>query len=334
MDTFERFGPYRLHRLLGRGGMGSVYLAERVDGEVKQRVAIKLPVTAQAKWVINTSPARCDFSLNGDLRGDITLGSGGGEVDLDATFGICPFCDTESQTLFKWANLLSTTKNLFNQTIDTTLFELPTSLCSFPITVSIVSPANSASLSSGLPITLQGSAKPNDSTLAVANAKYTWTYTPGDSSTYSGATTGANPVVTFGTPNPGPTSTWKIGLSATVTVNDSQNHPVTSTASATPITVTVSSLSTGVYISQVVSAVTGAGIPDSNGVIVVNNGPTGLGTFGTGNITISGLVQGLSATNTTFTVATCADVDGNSYTATCSSLFDRRRPGTRRPFRA
>jgi serine/threonine protein kinase len=35
-------GPYRLLRVLGRGGMGLVYLAERADGEVQQQVAIKL----------------------------------------------------------------------------------------------------------------------------------------------------------------------------------------------------------------------------------------------------------------------------------------------------
>jgi len=35
-------GPYRLSRLLGRGGMGAVYLGERVDGEVTQFVAVKL----------------------------------------------------------------------------------------------------------------------------------------------------------------------------------------------------------------------------------------------------------------------------------------------------
>jgi serine/threonine-protein kinase len=35
-------GPYRLVRLLGEGGMGAVYLAERSDGEIQQKVAIKL----------------------------------------------------------------------------------------------------------------------------------------------------------------------------------------------------------------------------------------------------------------------------------------------------
>jgi len=37
-----RWGPYRVIRPLGRGGMGAVYLAERTDGEVEQHVAIKV----------------------------------------------------------------------------------------------------------------------------------------------------------------------------------------------------------------------------------------------------------------------------------------------------
>ena len=37
-----RLGPYELCRLLGSGGMGEVYLAQRVDTEFQQQVAIKL----------------------------------------------------------------------------------------------------------------------------------------------------------------------------------------------------------------------------------------------------------------------------------------------------
>ena len=38
----ERIGAYRVVSELGRGGMGVVYLAERADGQFRQRVAIKL----------------------------------------------------------------------------------------------------------------------------------------------------------------------------------------------------------------------------------------------------------------------------------------------------
>ncbi len=39
--TDAQVGPYRLLRLLGEGGMGEVWLGERCDGQVDQRVAIK-----------------------------------------------------------------------------------------------------------------------------------------------------------------------------------------------------------------------------------------------------------------------------------------------------
>ena len=38
----QRVGPYRIERVIGEGGMGTVYLAHRDDGEFTQRVALKV----------------------------------------------------------------------------------------------------------------------------------------------------------------------------------------------------------------------------------------------------------------------------------------------------
>ncbi|MEZ5458086.1 MAG: protein kinase [Steroidobacteraceae bacterium] len=43
LDRGAMFGPYRLERPLGAGGMGSVWLAQRADGLFDRHVALKLP---------------------------------------------------------------------------------------------------------------------------------------------------------------------------------------------------------------------------------------------------------------------------------------------------
>jgi len=44
----DRIGPWRLEKLLAEGGMGSVWQAERADGVMKRRAALKLP---RAEWI-------------------------------------------------------------------------------------------------------------------------------------------------------------------------------------------------------------------------------------------------------------------------------------------
>lgn len=61
----DRFGPYRVHQLLGRGGMGEVYEAEHVDHH--RRLAIKV-----LRGAIRGDEARVRLRLEGELAASAT----------------------------------------------------------------------------------------------------------------------------------------------------------------------------------------------------------------------------------------------------------------------
>jgi hypothetical protein len=290
------------------GGINIEVASGDVDAKVNL-ITVSTPLTAQAKWVINNDPEICAATLNGSLEGNVNVSSGGGQVDLDATFGHCPFCLTDSWTLFKWNALASESWTLFNDTIDTQLFGLPASMCQYTATTSIISPTSGQTLSASLPFVMTGSAKPNETSLPYTST-YIWTFAPGaNASTVtvnSGATT-ANPSVTFGPAKSGNTSTWTIHLTATTTARSAGGTTITETTSAAPVTITVNNLSAGVHIAGISGYYSGPATQDGSGVYQVGNAP--------GAITISGLVSGVSGTlNTTFTIAPC-----NDGTAACTS---------------
>jgi serine/threonine protein kinase len=53
-DPGDRIGPYRLVSLIGRGGMGAVYLAERADAQFEQVVALKVLLAGYGSEELHT----------------------------------------------------------------------------------------------------------------------------------------------------------------------------------------------------------------------------------------------------------------------------------------
>ncbi len=62
-ESLPQFGAWRAIRLLGRGGMGTVYLAERADGAFRMSAAVKVvPLALASRRYRRALPARAAVS--------------------------------------------------------------------------------------------------------------------------------------------------------------------------------------------------------------------------------------------------------------------------------
>jgi hypothetical protein len=287
------------------GGVNVGIASGGVDAKVSL-ISVSTPATAQAKWVLNTQADVCAMTLNGSAVANLQLSSAGGKVDLVATFGVCPFCYKSSWTLFKWAPLASTSLGLFNIDLGFPAFQLPFSLCTRPLTVTILSPAPGATLAGARAVGLSGAAS-SPNAFFVPCDKLSWSFTGPGGATLT-PTTGCNPTVTFPQPGSG-TATWTINLSASNTYTN-QFGTITESGTATPVSVTVTNLPPGVYINEVVDG-NGKPVTPTNNLINLGCVP--------GPFTINGLVNGATGpTNTTFTVTPINGTPGSPITLTPS----------------
>jgi hypothetical protein len=268
-----------------RGSVGSFFASGGVDIRV-DLLSVKTPIAAGASWFVDTSPSKCSSTLNFSLDGLAEIDSGGGEIDLVATFGFCPFCYDDSWTLFKWPPLLSETIRLFHNELSGQLSRLPIFLCQVPLNVTINSPASTAP--SGVPIGLGATVKsPNSSaTINCTNASFAWSVSSPDVVTGQGC----NQFVTFN-------SSGSRTLSLVVTYNavDSFGRTISETGSASE-SVTVTPLPPGSYIVQTNPAPAGNPQAPFNGQFLSVFLPGFPGT-----IQLGGQVIGSSGTTTTWT---------------------------------
>jgi hypothetical protein len=164
--------PHASMGLHAEGGVNLGIASGGVDVRVNL-LEVSTPMSARASWSIDTRPSACSSLLNSSLDGVAEISSGGGEVDLVASFGICPACHDESWTIFRWNPVVTYVTDLFNTNVANQLSQLPVSLCKVPLTVTITSPSASI-VASGIPIALQGTAYSSNNQSFAPCAGFTW----------------------------------------------------------------------------------------------------------------------------------------------------------------
>jgi hypothetical protein len=221
-----------------QGGVNIGVASGGVDVTI-QLVAVSLPVVAQATFNVNTDPSVCAASFNASINGSVKLTSGGGNVALDASIGVCPVCYSDSWTIFNWNGLNLGTVAFpapFPITINDELFTLPTTLCRVPLVVNIQEPTGGTNEFAGIaePTSASANRQPVSGQLvgdSIPCSDITWTSSdPG--ATFSPSATGCSPTVTFSAAAAGTSQT--LTAAATDQFGETGSTTVTVNVVATP----------------------------------------------------------------------------------------------------
>jgi hypothetical protein len=174
-----------------------------------QLINVSAPIDGSLTWNVQTDPTVCGATLDFLLESNLTLSTLGGEVDLVARFGICPFCDHESYELFHWAALpIGNPVQLFSFSPTVTFFPLPMATCREPLIVNVTAPAANAqefqtaqTVPSGTATRPSGAS--SGSTIGTSSdvpCQY-WTWSSSDATDVI-SPNGCGAVITWGTPGP------------------------------------------------------------------------------------------------------------------------------------
>jgi hypothetical protein len=256
---------------------GSVNLGI-ASGGVDARIdllSISTPVKAQAAWRLNTAPNVCAVTANVSLNGQAQIAAGGGEVDLVASFGVCPFCTDASWTLFKWDPLFSYTKPLFDIELGAQAFPLPTSLCRAPLSVAITKPAPGAIKSALLPVDMTGVATSSNGGGSVPCGNLSWSLLPANPQDTATPMSGMGCTFqpTFAQPVNGTSAQWTINLSATFPFTNPFGQ-ITESGQATPVPITINAVPAGDRILQLVVHVSSSQLGTGGTVYSFQDSPT------------------------------------------------------------
>ncbi|HET8546824.1 MAG TPA: serine/threonine-protein kinase, partial [Bryobacteraceae bacterium] len=91
----SRVGPFEVGRLLGSGGMGFVYEAHRIDGEVRQRVAVKFVQVPPAAGKNARKTAHRRFQRERQMLASLRHPYIAGLIDAGTTAGGIPYAVIE-----------------------------------------------------------------------------------------------------------------------------------------------------------------------------------------------------------------------------------------------